>query len=49
MTPRKLKKIERSLKDLQKHYPDNVYKIDEKYQIIRVSGSIPHKIKEKKI
>jgi len=46
MTPRKLKRQENRLKDLQKHYPDNVYKIDDKYQIIRVSGRIPHKTKE---
>lgn len=48
MTPRKQKILERRLKDLQRHYPDNVYKIDDKYQIIRVSGFVPHKTKEKK-
>jgi len=48
MTNRKLKKIERRLKDLQRHYPDNVYKMDDKYQIIRVSGFVPHKQKGKK-
>ena len=46
MTNRKSKKIDRILKDLQGHYPDNVYKINEKYQIIRISGSKPHKIKK---
>ena len=48
MTPRKLKKIEDRLKDFQKHYPDNKYKIDDKYQIILVSGRKAHKIKELK-
>jgi hypothetical protein len=48
MTNRKLKIIERRLKDFQKHFPDNVYKIDDHFQIIRVSGFIPHKTKEKK-
>jgi len=47
MTNRKLKIIERRLKDFQKHYPDNIYKIDDKYQIIRVSGRRPHKVKGK--
>ena len=47
MTDRKLKDIERKLRDLQKHYPNNEYKIDEQYRIIRVSGSVPHKTKEK--
>ena len=46
MTDRRHKDIERKLKDLQKHYPNNVYKIDEQYRIIRVSGSVPHKKKE---
>ena len=48
MTNRKLKKIERRLKEFKKHYPDNVYKIDEKFQIIRVSGRRPHKIRGSK-
>jgi ribosomal protein S17 len=47
MTNRKLKKIERRLKDLQKHYPSNEYKINDKYQIIRVSGRKPHKTSKK--
>ena len=47
MTKRKERILERKLKDLQKHYPNNVYKINDKYQIIRVSGRIPHKTKEK--
>ena len=46
MTHRKERIIERKLKELQKRYPDNVYKINEQYQIIRVSGRIPHKTKE---
>ena len=46
MTNRKLAKIERKLKELQKHYPNNVYEINEAHQIIRVSGRIPHKTKE---
>jgi len=45
MTNRRLKRQERRLKDLQRHYPDNMYKIDDKFQIIRVSGRRPHKIK----
>lgn len=46
MTNRKLAIIERKLKELQKRYPDNEYKINDQYQIIRVSGRIPHKTKE---
>ena len=48
MTNRKLGKIERKLKELQKRYPNNVYEINETHQIIRVSGRKPHKTKENK-
>jgi hypothetical protein len=47
MTNRKLAIIKRKLKDLQKHYPNNGYEINDKHQIIRISGFIPHKTKEK--
>ena len=46
MTHRKERIIERKLKELQKRYLNNVYKINEQYQIIRVSGRRPHKTKE---
>lgn len=48
MTKRKERKLERRLRELQRRYKDNVYKIDERFCIVRVSGRRPHKIKEKK-
>ena len=46
MTKRKERKLDRKLKELQGRYPANEYKINDQYQIIRVSGRIPHKTKE---
>jgi len=47
MTNRKERKLDRKLKELQGRYPSNQYKINDRYQIIRVSGRKPHKISKK--
>lgn len=49
MTKRKERILERKLKELQGRYPNNKYEMNDKYQIVRVSGRRPHKIKEKKV
>jgi len=46
MTSRKERILERKLKELQRRYPDNKYEINDKYQIVRVSGRRPHRTKE---
>ena len=49
MTKRKERKLNRKLRELQGRYPSNAYEINDKYQIVRVSGRKPHKISKKEI
>ena len=49
MTKRKSNKLDRKLRELQGRYPSNAYEINDKYQIVRVSGRKPHKISKKEI
>jgi len=48
MTHRKERKLERKLRELQRRYGINeaIYEINDKYQIVRISGRRPHKTKE---